>query len=158
MTSGQPNLTEPTPKPVPRCRPLASGHPFRHIDSGPKRISESRYREINVVELSVGRVEADALFFQFSAKDLEAVDFAPDVTVESTHLATAYRGKYMTSPETAKAISLFRKAKTESQSATNADEFRVWYEDFTGQFEVPEDASIEQVGVGDLTAEWISAP
>ena len=64
----------------------------------------------------------------------------------------------MTSPETAKAISLFRKAKTESQSATNADEFRVWYEDFTGQFEVPEDASIEQVGVGDLTAEWISAP
>ena len=106
--------------------PLVSVHPFRQIDSGPKRISESRYREINVVELCVGRVEANALFFQFSEKDLEAVVFAPDVTVESTHLATAYRGKDMTSPETAKAISLFRKAKTESQSATNADEFRIW--------------------------------
>ena len=64
----------------------------------------------------------------------------------------------MTSPETAKAINLFRKAKTESQSATNADEFRVWYEDFVGQFDVPEDAIVEQVGVGGVTAEWVSAP
>ncbi len=64
----------------------------------------------------------------------------------------------MPSPETANAINLFRKAKAESQSATNADEFRVWYESFTAQFDVPEDAIVEQVGVGGVTAEWVSAP
>ena len=64
----------------------------------------------------------------------------------------------MVSAEADKAINMFRTAKAEAQSLTTVDEFRVWYEGFTGQFDVPEDAVIEQVGVGGVTAEWVSAP
>jgi acetyl esterase/lipase len=34
----------------------------------------------------------------------------------------------------------------------------VWYEQFTGQFQVPEDVVLEQVGAGGVSAEWISTP
>ena len=64
----------------------------------------------------------------------------------------------MVSAEADKAINMFRTAKAEAQSLTTVDEFRVWYEGFTGQFDLPEDAVVEQVGVGGITAEWVSAP
>ena len=64
----------------------------------------------------------------------------------------------MASPELDRAIALFRAGKAETQAFTTIDEFRVWYEQFTGQFELPEDAVFEQVGAGGVAAEWISTP
>ena len=64
----------------------------------------------------------------------------------------------MASPELDRAITMFRDGKTETQAFTTVDEFRVWYEQFTGQFELPEDAVFEQVGAGGVAAEWISTP
>ena len=64
----------------------------------------------------------------------------------------------MASPELDRAIALFRAGKAETQAFTTVDEFRVWYEQFTGQFELPEDAVFEQVGAGGVAAEWISTP
>ena len=53
---------------------------------------------------------------------------------------------------------MFRAGKAETQAFTTVEEFRVWYEQFTGQFELPEDAVFEQVGAGGVSAEWISTP
>ncbi len=53
---------------------------------------------------------------------------------------------------------MFRAAKAETQAYTTVEEFRVWYEQFTAQFELPEDAVFEQVGAGGVSAEWISTP
>ena len=64
----------------------------------------------------------------------------------------------MASPELDKAIAMFRAGKAETQAFTTVEEFRVWYEQFTGQFELPEDAAFEQVGAGGVSAEWISTP
>ena len=64
----------------------------------------------------------------------------------------------MASPELDQAISMFRAGKVETQSFTTVEEFRVWYEQFTGQFELPEDAVFEQVGAGGVSAEWVSTP
>ncbi len=64
----------------------------------------------------------------------------------------------MASPELDQAISMFRAGKVETQSFTTVAEFRVWYEQFTGQFELPEDAVFEQVGAGGVAAEWVSTP
>ena len=64
----------------------------------------------------------------------------------------------MASPELDRAIALFRAGKEETQAFTTVEEFRVWYEQFTGQFELPEDAVFEQVGAGGVSAEWISTP
>ena len=64
----------------------------------------------------------------------------------------------MASPELDKAIALFREGKSETQAFTSVDEFRVWYESFTGQFELPDDAVFEQVGAGGVSAEWVSTP
>jgi len=64
----------------------------------------------------------------------------------------------MPSPEATTAINMFRAAKAESQSLTTVDDFRVWYEGFTAQFDVPEDTVVEQVGAGGVAAEWISVP
>ena len=64
----------------------------------------------------------------------------------------------MASAETTKAFELFRTAKAESALATSPDQFRVWYEMFTGQFDVPAEAIVEPVGVGGVTGEWVSAP
>ena len=64
----------------------------------------------------------------------------------------------MASPELDKAIALFREGKSETQAFTSVDEFRVWYESFTGQFELPDDAVFEQVGAGGVSAEWVTTP
>ena len=64
----------------------------------------------------------------------------------------------MASPELDRAIAMFRAGKEETQAFTTVEEFRVWYERFTGQFELPEDAVFEQVGAGGVSAEWISTP
>ena len=64
----------------------------------------------------------------------------------------------MASPELDRAIAMFRAGKAETQDFTTVDEFRVWYEGFTGQFELPEDVVVEQVGAGGVSAEWISTP
>ena len=64
----------------------------------------------------------------------------------------------MASPELDRAIAMFRAGKAETQDFTTVDEFRVWYEQFTGQFELPEDVVVEQVGAGGVSAEWISTP
>ena len=64
----------------------------------------------------------------------------------------------MASPELDRAIDMFRAAKVETQAFTTVEDFRVWYESFTGQFELPEDAVFEQVGAGGVSAEWISTP
>ena len=64
----------------------------------------------------------------------------------------------MASPELDRAIAMFRAGKAETQAFTTVEEFRVWYEQFTGQFELPEDAVFEQVGAGGVSAEWISTP
>ena len=64
----------------------------------------------------------------------------------------------MASPELDRAISMFRDGKVETQAFTTVEEFRVWYEQFTGQFQVPEDVVLEQVGAGGVSAEWISTP
>ena len=64
----------------------------------------------------------------------------------------------MASPELERAIGMFRTAKAETQAYTTVEEFRVWYERFTAQFELPEDAVFEQVGAGGVSAEWISTP
>ena len=64
----------------------------------------------------------------------------------------------MASPELDRAIAMFRAGKAETQAFTTVEEFRVWYEQFTAQFELPEDAVFEQVGVGGVSAEWISTP
>ena len=64
----------------------------------------------------------------------------------------------MASPELDRAIAMFRDGKTETQAFTTVEDFRVWYERFTGQFELPEDAVFEQVGAGGVSAEWISTP
>ena len=64
----------------------------------------------------------------------------------------------MASPELDRAISMFRDGKAETQAFTTVDDFRVWYERFTGQLELPEDAVFEQVGAGGVSAEWISTP
>ena len=53
---------------------------------------------------------------------------------------------------------MFRDGKVETQAFTTVEDFRVWYERFTGQFELPEDAAFEQVGAGGVSAEWISTP
>ena len=53
---------------------------------------------------------------------------------------------------------MFRAGKEETQTFTTVEEFRVWYEQFTGQFDLPEDAAFEQVGAGGVSAEWISTP
>ena len=64
----------------------------------------------------------------------------------------------MASPELDRAIAMFRAGKAETQAFTTVEEFRVWYEQFTAQFELPEDAVFEQVGAGGVSAEWISTP
>ena len=64
----------------------------------------------------------------------------------------------MASPELDQAIAMFRGGKAETQAFTTVEEFRVWYEQFTGQFELPEDAVFEQVGAGGVSAEWVSTP
>ena len=64
----------------------------------------------------------------------------------------------MASPELDRAIAMFRAGKAETQAFSTVEEFRVWYERFTGQFELPEDAVFEQVGAGGVSAEWISTP
>ena len=64
----------------------------------------------------------------------------------------------MASPELDRAIAMFRDGKTETQAFTTVEDFRVWYERFTGQFELPEDATFEPVGAGGVSAEWISTP
>ena len=64
----------------------------------------------------------------------------------------------MASPELDRAISMFRDGKVETQAFTTVEDFRVWYEQFTGQFQVPEDVVLEQVGAGGVSAEWISTP
>lgn len=64
----------------------------------------------------------------------------------------------MASPELDRAIAMFRDGKTETQTFTTVEDFRVWYERFTGQFELPDDAVFEQVGAGGVSAEWISTP
>ena len=64
----------------------------------------------------------------------------------------------MASPELDRAIALFRAGKEETQAFTTVEDFRVWYEQFTGQFELPEDAVFEQVGAGGVSAEWVSTP
>ena len=64
----------------------------------------------------------------------------------------------MASPELDRAIAMFRAGKAETQAFTTVEEFRVWYEQFTAQFELPEDAAFEQVGAGGVSAEWISTP
>ena len=64
----------------------------------------------------------------------------------------------MASPELDQAIAMFRAGKAETQAFSTVEEFRVWYERFTGQFELPEDAVFEQVGAGGVSAEWISTP
>ena len=64
----------------------------------------------------------------------------------------------MASPELDRAIAMFRAGKAETQALTTVEEFRVWYEQFTAQFELPEDAVFEQVGAGGVSAEWISTP
>ena len=64
----------------------------------------------------------------------------------------------MASPELDRAIAMFRAGKEETQAFTTVEEFRVWYEQFTGQFELPGDAVFEQVGAGGVSAEWISTP
>ena len=53
---------------------------------------------------------------------------------------------------------MFRAGKEETQTFSTVEEFRVWYEQFTGQFDLPEDAAFEQVGAGGVSAEWISTP
>ena len=53
---------------------------------------------------------------------------------------------------------MFRAGKADTQAFTTVEEFRVWYEQFTGQFELPEDAVFEQVGAGGVSAEWVSVP
>ena len=64
----------------------------------------------------------------------------------------------MASPELDQAIAMFRSGKEETQAFTTVEEFRVWYEQFTGQFDLPEDAVFEQVGAGGVSAEWIFTP
>ena len=64
----------------------------------------------------------------------------------------------MASPELDRAITMFRDGKAEAQSLTTVEEFRVWYERFAEQFELPEDAVFEQVGAGGVSAEWVSTP
>ena len=64
----------------------------------------------------------------------------------------------MASAELDRAIAMFRAGKAETQAFTTVEEFRVWYEQFTGQFELPDDAVFEQVGAGGVSAEWISTP
>ena len=64
----------------------------------------------------------------------------------------------MASPELDRATAMFRAGKAETQAFTTVEEFRVWYEQFTGQFELPEDAVFDQVGAGGVSAEWISTP
>ena len=64
----------------------------------------------------------------------------------------------MASPELDRAIAMFRAGKAETQAFTTVEQFRVWYEQFTGQFELPEDAVFDQVGAGGVSAEWISTP
>ncbi len=64
----------------------------------------------------------------------------------------------MASPELDQAMAMFRAAKVDAQSVGTVEEFRVWYERFTGQFRLPADAVFEPVGAGDVSAEWISVP
>ncbi len=64
----------------------------------------------------------------------------------------------MATQELEKAINMFRTAKAATQSLTNVEEFRVWYEGFTAQFALPDDIICEPVGAGGVPAEWISAP
>ena len=64
----------------------------------------------------------------------------------------------MASAELDQAINMFRAGKAETQAFTTVEEFRVWYERFTEQFELPDDAVFEQVGAGGVSAEWISTP
>ena len=64
----------------------------------------------------------------------------------------------MASPELDRAIAMFRDGKMETQAFTTVEDFRVWYERFTGQFDLPDDAVFEQVGAGGVSAEWISTP
>ena len=64
----------------------------------------------------------------------------------------------MASQELDKAINIFRTAKAESRSLTTVEEFRVWYEDLTAQFPLPDDVVCDPVGAGGVPAEWISAP
>ena len=58
----------------------------------------------------------------------------------------------MASPELNQAIAMSRAGKAETQAFTAVEEFRVWYEQFTGQFELPEDAVFEQAGTGGVSA------
>lgn len=64
----------------------------------------------------------------------------------------------MVSPEATKAINMFREAKAEAASLTTVDEFRIWYEGFTAQFDTLEDTVVEQVGAGGVAAEWVYVP
>jgi acetyl esterase/lipase len=53
---------------------------------------------------------------------------------------------------------MFRAAKAQSQTLTNVEQFRVWYEDLVSEFPVDEDIVSERVGAGGVPAEWIYAP
>jgi acetyl esterase/lipase len=64
----------------------------------------------------------------------------------------------MASPELDTAINMFRSAKAETQSLATMDEFRLWYEQFTAQFPMEDDAVYEPVAAGGVHAEWIYGP
>ena len=53
---------------------------------------------------------------------------------------------------------MFRAGETETQAFTAVEEFQVCYEQFSAQFELPEDAVFEQAGAGGVSTEWISTP
>ena len=64
----------------------------------------------------------------------------------------------MASPELDKAIEMFRAAKVQTQSLTDVEQFRVWYEEFMSQFQLDTDIVSERVGAGGVPAEWIYDP
>ena len=64
----------------------------------------------------------------------------------------------MASPELSKALEMFRAAKVQTQSLTELEQFRVWYEELMSEFHVDEDIVCEPVGAGGVPAEWIYDP
>jgi len=64
----------------------------------------------------------------------------------------------MSSPELDRAIEMFRTAKAQTQTLTDVEQFRAWYEQFTSVFQLEDDIVCERVGAGGVPAEWIYAP
>ena len=64
----------------------------------------------------------------------------------------------MASPELDRAIEMFRTAKAQTQTLTDVEQFRVWYEQFTSVFQLEDDIVCERVGAGGVPAEWIYTP